>query len=108
MKRCKKPLSIILAVMMVIGLFSALPIAADAATEGVWTINDAGAITYCSDWSSAELVVPKTVAGITVKSVNSGAIEDCYFTKITFLGHIDKLSSQAFSYCEYMEEMIFE
>lgn len=108
MKRCKKPLSIILAVMMVIGLFSALPIAADAATEGVWAINDAGAITYCSDWSSAELVVPKTVAGITVKSVNSGAIEDCYFTKITFLGHIDKLSSQAFSYCEYMEEMIFE
>ena len=108
MRKLKKPLSLLLAVMMLAGVFTALPFTANAATEGVWSINDAGAITYCSDWSSSELVVPKTVAGITVKSVNSGAIEECYFTKITFLGHIETISSEAITYCEYMEEMVFE
>lgn len=107
-KHFKRPLSILLAVMMVVGLFSAIPMTASAAQEGVFTISDNGTITYCSDWSSPELVVPETIAGITVKRIGSGAFDETAASKITFQSHIEYVSSEGFYYCQSLAELVFE
>ena len=86
MKRCKKPLSIILAVMMVIGLFSALPVVANAATSSDdnwdWFYNYGwgGISHYLGGANSGTLTVPHIIDGHTdepMTLIEYGAFENC-------------------------------
>lgn len=115
-KILKRPLSILLVVMMVAGLFSAIPMTANAAIvyENNWAIDTStGLVGYNGYYSDTNMVVPETVAGYTVKGIQTGAFDIdyggvCALESITFLGHIPKLLGYSFYFYGSLKEVTFE
>ena len=111
-KILKRPLSILLVVMMVAGLFSAIPMTANAATvtDGAWSIDtNTGIASYDSFVEAAEIEVPESIAGYDVKGVSEYCFWEIYsLTRVVFKCHIDKLVGGTFQDCPALREVVFE
>ena len=118
MKHIKKPISIILALLMLTSVFAALPLTADAATTGAkptselsgdfyyYVLDEDTAEITGYDGGDEDLEVPATIDGYTVTSIGEDAFYDCTDIKsVTLPDSIKTIGSWAFCYCEGLENI---
>ncbi len=102
----KKMLIGLLAVLVLIGINM---VSSQAATEGYlsYTVkNGVVTITDCDTSASGELVIPETIAGYPVTSIDSSAFQDCIgLTSISIPESVTSIGKYAFAWCESLKEI---
>ena len=105
----KKRWTIFLTLAMLTVLILALSSSASAATEGVYTysISDGAAtITDCDTAVSGDLVIPDTLGGCPVTSIDKDAFRDCVnLTHVTIPEGVTSIGQSAFFGCEGMKSI---
>ena len=104
MGKLNKITSALLSVIMVIGIFSAIPFVASAATSGSYeySVNsdNTAKITKYIDNGSKTVTIPSTIGGYVATEIGSQAFENCSsFNSVTIPSSITNIGEFAFRGC---------
>ncbi len=109
MSKFKKIMSLILSALMVISIFTIVPITASAETSGDWKyeiLEDGTAEITKYNGAVSELVIPNTIDGYPVKSIGAGAFKDCTTIKsVTIPDNVNNIGYLAFCDCKNLEKI---
>ena len=107
----KRVLSVLLSVLMVLSVFTALPMSAYAAESGdyeYWVLDDGAVEITKYIGSGGDIVIPSVLEGKPVTSIGNEAFEYCYdITSVTIPDSVTTIYDYAFYDCSGLTSVTF-
>ena len=102
----KRTLSLLLTLVMIIGIFTSVPVTVNAAdvnnlTFGLNEDGESCSVIGCDEYAEGELVIPDTYNGLSVTNIGNSAFRYCAnLTAITIPDSVTSIGSVAFYNCK--------